>query len=183
MIWSKNTSQPIDINGPSPLQSAPCPKETPSGFGCGERSARGATSEMMGSSLEDEDILKVLDRVRSGDRPPQRCLEEAQRLLLKKHDQLKRETMLLIEAAANIAGGGGGGGGGGGAPVSAERNVARSAEVASPELVAAGAEKREREGGGSGATEAATAAGPKKSTATILVSKNKAKLPLLLKIK
>lgn len=95
-------------------------------------------------------MLKVLERVRSGDRPPQRCLEVAQGLLLKKHDQLKRETMLLIEAAAVIAGGG------------AQEQVA-------PEKPAGGRHIDNKEA--------------KKSTATILVSKNKAKLPLLLKIK
>lgn len=105
-----------------------------------------------GSSLDDEDMLKVLDRVRSGDRPPQRCLEEAQMLLLKKHDQLKRETILLIEAAASLA--------------SEQSSADRLAETGEP---ATGAPN--------------TAVGIKKSTATILVSKNKAKLPLLLKIK
>lgn len=110
-----------------------------------------------GSSLEDEDIRRMLDGVKSGDRPPQRCLEEAQRLLLKKHDQLKRETMLLIEAAAKISGASGDQG---------------SAPMASPTPI----------GRASGVPEATTVA-LKKSTATILVSKNKAKLPLLLKIK
>lgn len=61
----------------------------------------GINKDWASSSLDDEDIVKVLDRVRSGDRPPQHCLEVAQRLLLKKHDQLKRETMLLIEAVAS----------------------------------------------------------------------------------
>lgn len=116
---------------------------------------------MAGSSLEDEDMLKVLDRVRSGDRPPQRCLEVAQRLLLKKHDQLKRETMLLIEAAAVIAGG---------------------VDAATSALGATSPPKLDDSTGGVGRKEV-SATVVKKSTATILVSKNKTKLPLLLKIK
>lgn len=118
---------------------------------------------MAGSSLEDEDMLKVLDRVRSGDRPPQRCLEVAQRLLLKKHDQLKRETMLLIEAAAVIAGG-------------------VDAAAATSVLGATSPPKLDDSTGGVGRKEV-SATVVKKSTATILVSKNKTKLPLLLKIK
>lgn len=109
-------------------------------------------------------MLKVLDRVRSGDRPPQRCLEVAQRLLLKKHDQLKRETMLLIEAAAVIAGG-----------------VDAAAAATSP-LGATSPPKLDDSTGGVGRKEV-SATVVKKSTATILVSKNKTKLPLLLKIK
>lgn len=111
-----------------------------------------------GSSLDDEDMLKVLDRVRSGDRPPQRCLEEAQMLLLKKHDQLKRETILLIEAAASLA-----------SEQSSADRLAETTEQVRTGEPATGAPN--------------TAVGIKKSTATILVSKNKAKLPLLLKIK
>lgn len=103
---------------------------------------------MAGSSLDDEDMLKVLDRVRSGDRPPQRCLEVAQRLLLQKHDQLKQETMLLIEAAAVIAQG----------SVAAEASPGRLGDGSEGVVV------------------------PRKSTATILVSK-KTKLPILKALK
>lgn len=129
----------------------------------GPERRRGIDKEMAGSSLEDEDMLKVLDRVRSGDRPPQRCLEVAQRLLLKKHDQLKRETMLLIEAAAVIAGG-------------------VDAAAATSVLGATSPPKLDDSTGGVGRKEV-SATVVKKSTATILVSKNKTKLPLLLKIK
>lgn len=130
---------------------------------CPSASARGVL-EMAGSSLEDEDMLKVLDRVRSGDRPPQRCLEVAQRLLLKQHDQLKRETMLLIEAAGVIARGVDGTGG--------QETPAKVGETRMGGGVA-------RMGGGMHHSDKEV----KRSTATILVSKNKAKLPLLLKIK
>lgn len=124
-------------------------------------SNRNEDTELMlagGSSLEDEEMWKVLDRVRSGDRPPQHCLEEAQMLLLKKHDELKRETIFLIEAAANLA------------SKQSSVQTATTTELVHTEQPATG-----------GMTTTATSI--KKSTATILVSKNKAKLPLLLKIK
>lgn len=130
---------------------------------CPSTSVRGVL-ELAGSSLEDEDMLKVLDRVRSGDRPPQRCLEVAQRLLLKKHDQLKRETMLLIEAAGVIARG-----------VDGTGVQETPAPVGGTRMGGGVA----RMGGGMHHFDKEA----KKSTATILVSKNKAKLPLLLKIK
>lgn len=129
--------------------------------------------DLAGSSLEDEDMVKVLDRVRSGDRPPQRCLELAQRLLLKKHDQLKRETLLLIEAAAVIAAKDHG--------QASPTLLVEDPRLKVPTLGSGG--EREKDGGGGVVTAAAAAVtGQKKSTATILVSK-KTKLPLLLKIK
>lgn len=54
------------------------------------------------SSFDDTNFYKILEKIKAGELP-HRCLEQAQLLLFRKHDQLKRETMSLLKTAAAIA--------------------------------------------------------------------------------